>query len=95
MYEFVGQDSRAKIKEVLVEIETRMKGPPRTCSSQEEEARDNPSLGGANLHLARRLLRTVTTQCELDTRNQVEGTNVTQQGLKRKRERRVGENEAL
>ena len=35
-----------------------MKGPPRTCSSQEEfeEARDNPFLGGANLHLARRFI---------------------------------------
>ena len=33
-----------------------MKGPPRTRSSQEEEARDNPFLGGANLHLARRFI---------------------------------------
>eukprot|EP01043_Picozoa_sp_COSAG02_P026118 COSAG02_NODE_1495_length_12314_cov_33.691691_1_plen_121_part_10 len=37
-------------------FETRMKGPPRTCSSKEEEARGNPFLGDANLHLARRFI---------------------------------------
>ena len=47
---------RQRSKRSWWKFETRMKGPPRTCSSQEEEARDNPFLGGANLHLARRFI---------------------------------------
>ena len=77
-----------------------MKGPPgRTCSSQEEEARDNPFLGGANLHLARRFIEdcgnTMRTQYKETESGNAIGCNPTRLIKKEKGSGGWEKNEAL